>query len=307
MCSRPLCGSRGAVGSVPGRRGYASAGYVISHLHSVSVAMAKGKHPVPFRTRKLSPSAPMVLRGGPRGRVGRRRTSSVEAAPSTGVALTALSGSSAVARCGGERGRGAGPGRPWWPCPGSALRRRAWRRQCAWWRRRAGRWRPARWCSWRQAGKPARRRSLCRAGAGPQGRVRLGCAFGVQAAAARGYISCRCPFRWPSAAAWGRVRLGCAFGGRAAAARGNPCGGCPVRWPAAGTGARSESWRAGRPGFGWPARRPGARQAARIQHACRFAGQPGGLRPSGVPGPSRAGPCCRHPCPSGAYWCGPWQ
>src|ERR1700744_6455297 len=35
--------------------------------------MAKGKHPVPFRTRKLSPSAPMVLRGGPRGRVGRRR------------------------------------------------------------------------------------------------------------------------------------------------------------------------------------------------------------------------------------------
>ncbi len=44
--------------------------------------MAKGKHPVPFRTRKLSPSAPMVLRGGPRGRVGRRRTSSVEAAPS---------------------------------------------------------------------------------------------------------------------------------------------------------------------------------------------------------------------------------
>src|ERR1035438_4200631 len=36
--------------------------------------MAKGKHPVPFRTRKLSPSAPMVLRGGPRGRVGRRRT-----------------------------------------------------------------------------------------------------------------------------------------------------------------------------------------------------------------------------------------
>src|SRR5207302_8365024 len=44
------------------------------HLHSVSVAIAKGKHPVPFRTRKLSPSAPMVLRGGPRGRVGRRRT-----------------------------------------------------------------------------------------------------------------------------------------------------------------------------------------------------------------------------------------
>jgi hypothetical protein len=36
--------------------------------------MAKGKHPVPFRTRKLSPSAPMVLPGGLGGRVGRRRT-----------------------------------------------------------------------------------------------------------------------------------------------------------------------------------------------------------------------------------------
>src|SRR5262245_19118443 len=36
--------------------------------------MAKGKRPAPFRTRKLSPSAPMVLRGRLRGRVGRRRT-----------------------------------------------------------------------------------------------------------------------------------------------------------------------------------------------------------------------------------------
>src|SRR5579875_1020697 len=45
-----------------------------SHLNRVSAVIAKGKHPVPFRTRKLSPSAPMVLRGGPRGRVGRRRT-----------------------------------------------------------------------------------------------------------------------------------------------------------------------------------------------------------------------------------------
>src|ERR1700677_105379 len=44
------------------------------YLYSVSAVIAKGKRPVPFRTRKLSPSAPMVLRGGPRGRVGRRRT-----------------------------------------------------------------------------------------------------------------------------------------------------------------------------------------------------------------------------------------
>jgi hypothetical protein len=46
------------------------------HLHRVSATMAKGKRPVPSRTRKLSLSAPMVLRGGLRGRVGRRRTSS---------------------------------------------------------------------------------------------------------------------------------------------------------------------------------------------------------------------------------------
>ena len=37
------------------------------------VVLARGKHPFPFRTRPLSPSAPMVLHGGPCGRVGRRR------------------------------------------------------------------------------------------------------------------------------------------------------------------------------------------------------------------------------------------
>src|SRR6266536_2620487 len=52
-----------------------------THLNSVTAAIAKGKHPVPFRTRKLSSSAPMVLRGGPRGRVGRRRTSFAEGWP----------------------------------------------------------------------------------------------------------------------------------------------------------------------------------------------------------------------------------
>ena len=35
--------------------------------------MAAGKHPFPFRTRQLSPPAPMVLGGQPPGRVGRRR------------------------------------------------------------------------------------------------------------------------------------------------------------------------------------------------------------------------------------------
>ena len=36
--------------------------------------MAKGKRPAPFRTRKLSLSAPMVLQVGTCGRVGHRRT-----------------------------------------------------------------------------------------------------------------------------------------------------------------------------------------------------------------------------------------
>jgi hypothetical protein len=37
------------------------------------VTLAEGPHPFPFRTRQLSPPAPMVLRGRLRGRVGRRR------------------------------------------------------------------------------------------------------------------------------------------------------------------------------------------------------------------------------------------
>ena len=40
----------------------------------VSVVMAKGKRPAPFRTRKLSLSAPMVLHAEACGRVGHRRT-----------------------------------------------------------------------------------------------------------------------------------------------------------------------------------------------------------------------------------------
>jgi hypothetical protein len=40
-----------------------------------SVAIAKRKHPFPFRTRKLSSFAPMVLLGKLSGRVGRRRKS----------------------------------------------------------------------------------------------------------------------------------------------------------------------------------------------------------------------------------------
>src|SRR6476469_6567762 len=54
------------------RRGDRSGG--TGYLHRVSATIARGKRPVPSRTRKLSLSAPMVLRGPLRGRVGRRRT-----------------------------------------------------------------------------------------------------------------------------------------------------------------------------------------------------------------------------------------
>src|SRR5690242_17911865 len=45
-------------------------------LAAVTAVIAEGKRPVPFRTRKLSPPAPMVLHSGGCGRVGHRRTSS---------------------------------------------------------------------------------------------------------------------------------------------------------------------------------------------------------------------------------------
>ena len=54
-----------------------------AHLTKVSVAIAVGSHPFPFRTRKLSPPAPMVLGRRLPGRVGRRRIS-LERAPSGG-------------------------------------------------------------------------------------------------------------------------------------------------------------------------------------------------------------------------------
>src|SRR3954467_4420433 len=53
--------------------------------------MGKGKHPVPSRTRKLSPSAPMVLQPRGCGRVGPRRTYfSQQGHPPPGMALLAF-------------------------------------------------------------------------------------------------------------------------------------------------------------------------------------------------------------------------
>src|SRR5215208_7228562 len=43
-------------------------------VDKVTAATAEGKRPATFRTRKLSPPAPMVLHPGGCGRVGRRRT-----------------------------------------------------------------------------------------------------------------------------------------------------------------------------------------------------------------------------------------
>src|SRR3954453_20873509 len=51
------------------------------YVSSVSAAIARGKRPVTFRTRKLRLSAPMVLQGGPCGRVGHRRTYFAKAHP----------------------------------------------------------------------------------------------------------------------------------------------------------------------------------------------------------------------------------
>ena len=48
--------------------------------HQFPVVMARGKHLFPFRTEQLSPSAPMVLGPQGPGRVGRRRSESVQRA-----------------------------------------------------------------------------------------------------------------------------------------------------------------------------------------------------------------------------------
>src|SRR3954447_18811053 len=77
-CTRPLCGSRETNRTHPNPQRHHQAtggrGDPVRQLDSVSAAIATGKRPAPFRTRKLSPSAPMVLPGRPGGRVGRRRT-----------------------------------------------------------------------------------------------------------------------------------------------------------------------------------------------------------------------------------------
>jgi hypothetical protein len=75
---RPLCGSRCTVenNAHTQRVGSITKKYRFEPPSpGVSAAIARGKRPVTFRTRKLRLFAPMVLQGGPCGRVGHRRTS----------------------------------------------------------------------------------------------------------------------------------------------------------------------------------------------------------------------------------------
>ncbi len=46
------------------------------------VVIERGSHPFPFRTRQLSLSSPMILRGQLRGKVGRRRDKIFQKGPS---------------------------------------------------------------------------------------------------------------------------------------------------------------------------------------------------------------------------------
>ena len=69
-CAAPRAPPRALERAFQGRKRRARAG---PRAPRGPAAAAAGAHPVPCRTRKLSPPAPEVLRGGPRGRKGRRR------------------------------------------------------------------------------------------------------------------------------------------------------------------------------------------------------------------------------------------
>ena len=97
--------------------------------------MAAGSHPFPFRTRKLSPPAPMVLGGRPPGRVGRRRISNDEDPRSGGGPLSFSPGGTISPMAGSDsrsprpkkpprgRTRRAGPTERWREAAGPPYRR----------------------------------------------------------------------------------------------------------------------------------------------------------------------------------------
>ncbi len=71
LCSCSLWNAQGDCRSYPARIDRMAV--VRAKSARFPVAIAAERHPFPFRTRKLSPPAPMVLGGWPPGRVGRRR------------------------------------------------------------------------------------------------------------------------------------------------------------------------------------------------------------------------------------------
>src|SRR5689334_23500419 len=83
-------------------------------LPDVPVVIAAGKRPATFRTRKLSPPAPMVLHSGGCGRVGHRRTQRQRRDPtSLGPSFLCLtSGAAAAPRRPGAGLRSPAPNSP---------------------------------------------------------------------------------------------------------------------------------------------------------------------------------------------------
>src|SRR5262245_48813770 len=65
-----------------------------SNTNRFPAIIPEGQHPIPSRTRKLSPPGPMVLQGGPCGRVGRRREIFAKAGSRTAPRLFHFCGSS---------------------------------------------------------------------------------------------------------------------------------------------------------------------------------------------------------------------
>src|SRR5262245_52651270 len=93
----------------------------------VTAALARGKYPVPSRTRKSSLSAPMVLQPEGCGRVGRRRTSFRGGHPLRRVASLAFPHQCVQELCTAAPGelvvhRVAPPARPLSAAPGSVVR-----------------------------------------------------------------------------------------------------------------------------------------------------------------------------------------
>src|SRR3954467_268241 len=100
-CLHPLCDPERIIAST-----------VFYNLIVLSVVLAEGERPVPSRTRKLSPPAPMVLHSLGCGRVGRRRHFFRRGRTrSFGAGLFGVPEPNAVTRGDGRAGGAGGPAR----------------------------------------------------------------------------------------------------------------------------------------------------------------------------------------------------